>query len=304
MAMDSNNMNDKLPSEILYSIIWYLPLRGKVTCLRVSKTWYNMLMKDKVYEELDFKNIDRLGQALKIFRQRPQLGQQVKQLSLMKSVLKFRNGHINDIASIPQLLPNTKTFKCMQDEDQDKPYPISFRVFCMTQWKFTGHKRDNNRIFLNVSATLLSGAAACSFLTNLEVSFQDYAGSRKPFESSDLTDNLHNAPVLKQLTLRDIRKLCIGDLAILHSQSPMLQDPALENVNLKRESMPISNVDNSPAQNLRSFTLAYFIVEPERWHPGYPVKKEEELTIMEWFDFFGEKYKCIESLEMFHENHV
>lgn len=70
-------------------------------------------MKDKVYEELDFKNIDRLGQALKIFRQRPQLRQQVKQLSLMKSVLKLRNGHINDIASIPQLLPNIKTFKCM-----------------------------------------------------------------------------------------------------------------------------------------------------------------------------------------------
>lgn len=174
----------------------------------------------------------------------------------------------------------------------------------MIQWKLIGHKRDNDRIALNVSATLLSGATACSFLTNLEVSSQDYAGPREPFEFSDLTDNLHNAPVLKQLTLRDIRKLCIGDLAILHSQSPMLQDLALENINLKRESTPISNVDNSPTQHPRSFTLVYFIVEPERWHPGYPVKEEEELTIMEWFDFFGEKYKCIESLEKFHANHV
>lgn len=282
------NMN-KLPKEVLISIIEYLEFIDKLTCLRVCKQLYEAITID-LYKVLEFYDLQQAQDAMAMFKTRGKLGHRTSNLTIDRLDLGKEL-----VLCLPLLLPNIKSLNWREDDSNRKKQNNLLNDMDTQQlsnWKHLEKIVDRPHK-LHISTKLL-GVCTFNNLKCLQVSFADCSMFKydEPNRShiTQLLSNIKNAPNLKQLTISE-SVIDLGDMEIIHSSLPHLQELSLDVVYVLADN-PVTVT--TMASGLTSFSLSFAKL-------GNLSVVEITDILIDWIRYMGQKYTRVQHFKFGHD---
>lgn len=281
--------NEKFTADVLALVMRYLPSRDKVNCLCVCKAWYHNISHASWFNNLFLKRSDRIIQAQDLFTLKPYLGNQIKHLSLSGGWPHCEDERLLAIAisNIPELVPNVKTLECIELPDDFAPDPSTYAK----KWNKLTSLIDQST-HLVVTRSLLT-FNKCMFLNDLYITFRIQACL-----FNDVLKILHNAPVLKRLTMLSAQNVDVVDLEKLHKDLPQLRHLTLRfaTANFHAPQKLIQHLNTGPPSQLVSFKFHFCNMQ---------IRRKDDLVALNlssiakarWASYIRLKYSHIQRIE-------
>lgn len=204
-----------LPQEILISITSLLTTRDKLNCIRVCKSWYNIIASSNLYDKLEVKNdsVFDIQAAVDMFRKKKYVGDTVKNLNIKWPSLK----HSDILVSFPELFPNVRTLHVDEEFYNARQFP-SPEEFDYAETFKCWNKLETliDRSEYLVFTEHIFKHSNLNTLKRLDIATVDmYAREESDNILKILRDNIHCIPALQELSLVN-PTIRLEDMEVLH----------------------------------------------------------------------------------------
>ncbi|KAI7866918.1 uncharacterized protein EV154DRAFT_571862 [Mucor mucedo] len=279
-----------LPQEILISITSLLTTRDKLNCIRVCKSWYNIIASSNLYDKLEVKNdsVFDIQAAVDMFRKKKYVGDTVKNLNIKWPSLK----HSDILVSFPKLFPNVRTLHVDEEFYNARQFP-SPEEFDYAETFKCWNKLETliDRSEYLVFTEHIFKHSNLNTLKRLDIATVDmYAREESDNILKILRDNIHCIPALQELSLVN-PTIRLEDMEVLHDSIRNLKKLILNincfhNLWLQERAVSVS----TQASQLKSLTLYIY--------PNSIRDDQENLdeSVRKWISYIGQKYKNLQYL--------
>jgi hypothetical protein len=280
---------DKLPSEILNKIFIQLDLQQRLVCLRVCRSWWNVVDKCSLFYDIhldETQNKDRFDRFINKFEQSPERASQVQVLDMVV-LLKTRFNK----RKLLHIFPNTRVMRMKS----------SIGAMFQSKSRFTtpidlSHAKPKVEVLFDANhcelASQILGSNLGGRLGVLYLDFHFIPGSHA------IMSQLKELPVLKQLSLRH-PTVSLDILEAIHTNVPSIEDFTLRRAVIKAGTMP-SNIQ--PAVAMTTFNIIIGMAEDIETHMQfyqYIAKKYINIMDVEYIDRSLRRYHFDEMKQIY-----
>lgn len=267
---------ERLPAEVVITIVLHLPLSGKLECIRVSKAWNRWITSTILYQKIVLYGKIKFRKAINLFH-KGYGGKTVRHL-----VVNQDESNLKKITLLPVIFPFVQVLEWTEASsyiDSGGPSAVNWRYIERLVYCPKYHR--NMPYFLHFFTF--------TNLKYLQVDLRYRGGGKKQQASQSIINSLYLTPFLEQLVM--VRLLIsISDMEKIHQDLPMLRYIKLFEIEMAREQTEPLHIQN-PADQLELFHLHF--------NKLYRISNAScKVTLKKWLTYVGGKYKHLQYLSI------
>jgi hypothetical protein len=233
---------ESLPLELWYKIFTQIPLREKMECMSVCRSWWKYFEDSTLLSHVEIKdNPEQFTAFMNMLKRMPHRKLQIIRLELNNCIPeKYNKRKLFNIFSTVRVL------KVLNDRDTGSKRVLQRRTL-KTMPSHSQIESLTDSFHCELALQMLV-SNKCNLLGQLQLDFFGVESANRIFHE------LKHAPVLQQLLLRSVA-ISLDDLEVIHKNAPFLNVLRLEWIYIKRSNSYPSNIVPVPRLRTLHFSI-------------------------------------------------